>query len=93
MKKKIIEITLTCGCGGISGSHEMGSEKCFREIAKGDLIPKNFRINERGQEVCDVSGHTITKYTLINQRCYHLDHGIWNLPKDHSSYNSVHFGD
>lgn len=81
---------LTCTCGGDTKPHNIGDEKCYRKIATGDLIPTNFRTDDRGYQVCDVRGHTITQYTLTNQRSYYRhEDGRWSLPKNEDSVNSM----
>lgn len=85
--------TITCGCGGADGLHPLGINECYRKFAFGNLVPTNFR-REKGINVCDVNGYTITVYTLRSQRLYH-NHGenIWSLPKDESSVNSIQMND
>lgn len=83
--------------------HELGEGGCCRMIASGDLEPTNFRMEVWSShigtkhektfltEVCDVNGITITKYTLTDQRGYSYNEelGVWTLPKDKSSINSI----
>ncbi len=97
MKKEIIPM---CGCGYGTATHahnnskdllihKLGEGNCCRKIATGELIPKDFRI-ENGIEICNVNGYAITKYTLINQRLYGQDeNGIWSLPKNEESTVSL----
>lgn len=84
---------VSCACGGLNWIHSLGFDKCYRKLATGDLIPTNFRL-ERGVNVCDVRGYTITVYTLKSQRLYH-NHGenVWSLPKDDNSVNSIQMND
>jgi hypothetical protein len=85
---------LTCSCGGGDGKdHPLGKGGCYRKLARGKLVPKNFRtINNI--KACDVEGYTITEYTLLHQRCYHQhEDGRWSLPKDESSINSITMSD
>ncbi len=76
--------------------HILGEGNCCRVIATGDMIPTNFRMevwthysgteHEKTflTEVCDVNGHTITKYTLTDQRGYNYDEefNIWSYPNN-----------
>jgi hypothetical protein len=83
-----------CSCGGGDGPyHPLGEGKCFRMEATGKLIPANFRMQvfeDRIEEVCTVNDYTITTWTLMNQRLYSKhENGIWSLPKDKSSVNSI----
>lgn len=85
-------MNLTCSCGGgnLGANHPLGEGECYRKLATGNLIPTNFRTDERGFKVCDVNGYTITEYTLKDQRLYHQhENGEWSLPKDESSVNSL----
>lgn len=78
------KVKTTCSCGG-----GLGANHCYRMEATGELIPKDFR-EDWNTTVCTVNGYTITKYTLINQRLYHLhENGVWSLPKDKSSTISI----
>jgi len=83
------ENQLTCSCGGEGPNHILGEGKCFRKLATGNLIPKNFR-KVNGIEMCDVNDDTITVYTLKQQRMYsQYETGEWSLLKDESSTNSL----
>lgn len=85
---------ILCGCGhGIPTHgklHELSVGTCCRRLATGDEIPTNFRV-DNGMEVCDVNGHTITVYTLKNQRLYakHRDTGLWTRLKSDESTISI----
>jgi hypothetical protein len=93
-----------CGCGyGVATHpfedmeglrvHELGEGTCCRMITTGSLIPTDFRMqvyNDRIEEVCTVNGQTITTWTLRNQRLYTKhDNGVWSLPKNKESTNSL----
>ena len=89
-----------CSCGGnalnvefgTKAFHMLGVTGCLRKEATADLIPVHFR-TENGVKVCDVKGITITEYTLYNQRLYAFRGGVWSLPKDESSINSIEMND
>jgi hypothetical protein len=97
-----------CNCGGENVSelikvthnpnrgHILGKGGCFRKEAVGGLVPSDFRYNETyGYNECKVNGYYITVFTLLHQRCYsfHEEAGIWSLPKDESSVNSIEMND
>ena len=84
----------SCGCG-YGAYHTLGEGECFRKEATGNLIPTNFRKEKwfdswkEAYDVCDVNGHSITVWTLINQRGYSERDGIWSLPKTEDSIISI----
>lgn len=81
-----IQNNIQCYCGGgAPAPHELGVEKCYREIAKDKYLPIP---SASGNYI--VNGHEVTEYTLVHQRLYSKHEcGIWSLPKDHSSINSL----
>lgn len=89
---------LLCSCGGGErANHQLGKDGCFRMKAVGKLIPINFRkerlipsVHKQPINVCDINGYSISVYTLKHQRLYaEIADGIWSLPKDKSSINSL----
>ncbi len=81
-----IRNNIQCYCGGgASTPHKLGIEGCYREIAKGKCLPIPL---ENGNYI--VEGYEVTEYTLLHQRLYAKHEcGIWSIPKDHSSVNSL----
>lgn len=76
---------MQCNCGGRAPNHLLGINGCFREVVK----QKPRKISAE-KDKWFVEGHTITGFTLREQRGYHQHHcGNWSRPKDHESTNSL----
>jgi len=77
---------MNCSCGcGLQPGHVLGEGVCFREHVK----QKPRRVSGSNDRWF-VDGHTITGFTLTQQRGYHLHNcGNWSRPKDHESMNSL----
>jgi hypothetical protein len=77
---------LKCNCGGGLGlNHTLGTDGCLRE--KVHAKPRKISGED---DRWFVDGHTITGFTLTQQRGYYLhDYGSWSRPKDHESTNSL----
>jgi hypothetical protein len=74
----------SCGCG-LLPNHQLGFGDCLRERVFAKPRKKS---GETDRWVVD--GHTITTFTLTQQRGYHLHNdGNWSRPKDHESTNSL----
>jgi hypothetical protein len=76
--------------------HILGEGTCCRMEAKGDDIPvrfyeADFHGDGRMIKVVDTGKETLTEYTLRNQRMYsyHEESGVWSLPKNRGSINSI----
>lgn len=79
--------SVVCHCGGISGGHNIGDERCFREIVPEDKKPVQAAA---GNDRWLVDGHWITGFSLREQRGYYQHPcGNWSRPKDHDSVNSI----
>lgn len=74
---------MQCGCGSNQGIHELGNDKCFREIVPKNEEPK--KVN-RGWSMPGNNGerHTITDFTLYHQRGYGFSEQTnqWHRPKE-----------
>lgn len=99
---KVFSSNLSCSCGGKQlidfnnavaqhYVHNLGEQGCYKKVATGNLIPINFRVNENESVICDVNGHTITEFTLLQQRdyFYHEKENVWSLLKDEESITSL----
>jgi len=76
---------LLCHCGGGAKTpHFVGYEGCSREVAIGKYFPHKL---QNGNYL--VNGYEVSEYTLIHQRLYNNNDGLWTLPKDHSITNSL----
>lgn len=76
---------MECRCGGQPGLHEVGSSSCYRE-----KVTRPPRLISGSDDRWFVDGHTITGFTLRQQRGYRLHPcGNWSRPKDYESTNSL----
>lgn len=77
-----MSLLIKCGCGSNQGIHDLGNNKCFREVVPEIEEPK--KVNN-GWSMPSVNGtrHTITDFTLKQQRGYGFDEQTnrWHRPK------------
>lgn len=76
--------------------HVLGEGTCCRMEAVGDDAPvrfyeADFHRNGELVKMVDTGRETLTEYTFRNQRLYsfHKESGIWSLPKNRGSINSI----
>jgi hypothetical protein len=75
-----------CGCGGLNKTHHVADLGCYREVVES---PTYIGQTEKGINMWRVGLHSITEFTLIQQRGYHHHgKGIWSRAKGYSE-NSV----
>ena len=85
MSEKMELKTYECGCGGLDNIHLLGRSKCYREW----VSEKNSPI-ELSNDRWLLDGVVITGCTLREQRGYYRhSNGVWSMPKDHESKNSL----
>jgi len=76
--------------------HILSEGSCCRMEAVGEDAPvrfyeSDFHGNGGMVKMVDTGRETMTEYTFLNQRMYsyHKETGIWSLPKNRGSINSI----